>query len=115
MLRKSVALLVFLGFAVRTAIPHPSPSQPKTLTVAFAANDRYFVPLMAILERIRSMPQGLQYRLILYDLGLIPAHASTLRCLVPDLLDEVRLVIHPYARRLYRDTTQTHARHVTSL
>jgi len=42
---------------------------PYTLTVTFAANERYYVPLVGILNKIRSMTGGKTYRVIVHDLG----------------------------------------------
>ena len=43
---------------------------PKTVTVAFAADDHYLPKLMAVVEQLRSMKWGKSYRLIAYNLGM---------------------------------------------
>ena len=66
---------------------------PKIATVAFAADGygRYLSKLLAVVEQLRSAPNGQSYRLIAYNLGGVPnATAQALRCAAPRLLDELR-------------------------
>ena len=70
--------------------------KPYTLTVAFAANERYYIPLVGILDKIRSMKDGKTYRLVVHDLGACKTEARgvsppppplpTLTPVVPPLL-----------------------------
>jgi len=56
--------------AMSSSIPSGHRSTvPKTVTVAFAADDHYLPKLMAVVEQLRSMTKGKSYRLIAYDLG----------------------------------------------
>jgi len=70
-----------------------STSVSKTATVAFAADGygRYLSKLLAVVEQLRSAPNGPSYRLIAYNLGGVPnATVEALRCAAPRLLDELR-------------------------
>ena len=85
--------------------PPPPPSSPPTrhagstatatttgptITIAMAANTRFYRQELSILRVLRGMRYGKRYRLIVYDLGMTEDEAAALRCAVPTLVDEVR-------------------------